>query len=182
MILLLTIIFLPMKSSIIKFVVPFMFLLVGLTGCTNQNAPSEIAKKWLDDYHNLDFEDAKKYSTETTRNTLSLAQLFLSTMADSLKRKAREIKVDIKGTKIDGDNASVIYTLSRDPKREETLKLIKQNNVWLVQFSKLDMNAEGAHEDTTATQPIQDSSVQITVGPPDTAASSAPATEDTSGH
>jgi len=138
--------------------------------CTNKNAPTEIAKVWLNDYHELNFEDAKKYSTETTRNTLSLAQMFLSTMPDSLKRKAREIKVNIKGSKEDGSNATVVYTLSRDPNREEKLNLVKQGDTWLVQFTKNDMNVEGGMPDTTAAPAGADSNaVQITVGPPDTA-------------
>lgn len=149
-----------------QFRIPFvrfqwLFVLLVLLSCTNKNSPGEVAKAWLNDFHNLDFEDAKKYATDETKNTLSLAQLFLSTLPDSVKKQAKTITVEIKATKENGDKAIVSYTVSKNPQKEETLNLVKVNDKWLVQFTKNDMNAEARTDTTSLPQIIPDTTQSL---------------------
>jgi GH25 family lysozyme M1 (1,4-beta-N-acetylmuramidase) len=50
----------------------------------------------------------------------------------------KKIKVSIKDVKEEGDKAVVTYTSSDNP-TEQKLNLVKENDKWLVQFTKTDL-------------------------------------------
>jgi thioredoxin-related protein len=131
-------------------------LLVGLvsTSCNNKNSPKEVATTWLNSFYHLDYETAKKLSTEDTKNILATLQQFTTMIPDSMKKDTKKVVITIKDLKEDGDKAVATYTTSNDPK-EQSLPLVKQGGKWLVQWSKSDMSGmgAGAADSTGAEQP-----------------------------
>jgi ElaB/YqjD/DUF883 family membrane-anchored ribosome-binding protein len=86
----------------------------------------------------MDFEQAMKLSTNDTKNLLSTLEELTAGVSDSGRTELKKIKVTIKDVKEDGDKAMVTYTSSDNP-NEQILSLVKQNDKWLVQFTKTDL-------------------------------------------
>jgi hypothetical protein len=132
-----------------------------LTSC-KKTTPKEIAHEWLTAFYHMNFEEAKKYSTEETKLMLTTIEGFSSSFADSIKQNARKVNVTIKSVKEEGDKAYVTFSASNDPNATEPpLKLVKQNDVWLVQFTKSDFKPEETQDEAT-----QQGGVSINVGAP----------------
>lgn len=122
---------------------------IAFTGC-NSNSPKEVAQKWLTSFYHMDYETAKKYSTEDTKKLLATFQQFSMLSPDSVKQQLKKIKVDIKDVKETGDTAIVMYVITDSPK-EQKLKLLKQDGKWLVAKTKQD--DMGDDESNTPTEP-----------------------------
>ena len=119
-----------------------LFLLVAiisfaLISC-NKNNPKDVAHTWLTGFNQMDFEQAMKLSTNDTKNLLSTLEQLTEGVSDSGRTELKKIKVSIKDVKEDGDKAMVTYTSSDNP-NEQVLSLVKQNDKWLVQFTKTDL-------------------------------------------
>lgn len=125
-----------MKKLLLSFSV---LILAGIlmTGC-NKSTPKDVAKEWLTDFYHQDYDAAKKLSTEETKTMINTLQGFTSALPDSVKQKAKAVVITIKSVKEDGNNATVTFVASDDTKEQPPLKLVKQNDKWLVQFSKGD--------------------------------------------
>lgn len=160
-----------------KIILTLSLLLVTgalLVSC-NRGTPRDVAKEWLTDFYHQDYEAAKKLSTEDTKNMINTLQGFTNALPDSTKQRAKMVAINIKSVKEDGDNATVTFTTSEDPKEQPPLKLVKQNNKWLVQFSKADFmggeNKEpGAAVTPEAPAPAQAPATDAPMTSPDTAA------------
>lgn len=139
-----------------------------LVSC-NKSSPKDVAKEWLTDFYHQDYDAAKKLSTEETKNMMNTLQGFTNALPDSVKQKAKGVTITIKSVKEDGNNAVVTFVASDDPKEQPPLKLVKQNDKWLVQFSKGDFMGNEAKENTNATMSADT-----------TAPAAAPATTDAS--
>ncbi len=113
-------------------IVPF-----ALMSC-NKNNPKDVAHTWLTGFNQMDFEQAMKLSTNDTKNLLSTLEELTAGVSDSGRAELKKIKVSIKDVKEDGDKAMVTYTSSDNP-NEQILSLVKQNDKWLVQFTKTDL-------------------------------------------
>ena len=113
-------------------IVPF-----ALMSC-NKNNPKDVAHTWLTGFNQMDFEQAMKLSTNDTKNLLSTLEELTAGVSDSGRTELKKIKVSIKDVKEDGDKAMVTYTSSDNP-NEQVLSLVKQNDKWLVQFTKTDL-------------------------------------------
>ena len=113
-------------------IVPF-----ALMSC-NKNNPKDVAHTWLTGFNQMDFEQAMKLSTNDTKNLLSTLEELTAGVSDSGRAELKKIKVSIKDVKEDGDKAMVTYTSSDNP-YEQILSLVKQNDKWLVQFTKTDL-------------------------------------------
>jgi Domain of unknown function (DUF4878) len=120
------------------------FLAVIFTSCNRGGSPKAVAATWLTAFFHMDYENAKKVSTEETKTLLTQLSQFSSMVPDSTKQQYKKITVEVKDVKIAGDTAAVaIYTIN-DPTSKEAsgkdqeLHLVKQNSKWLVQFSKND--------------------------------------------
>lgn len=125
-----------MKKLILS-VASLMVLAVLLASCGG-GGPKANAEKFLNGFYHMDYAAAKEVSTEETKKQLETYES-LSTMANSIvKEEAKKVKVDVKDPKVNGDNATVEYTLSNDPS-PKTLKMVKQDGKWLAQWSKMDM-------------------------------------------
>ncbi len=125
-----------MKSSLRPLLL-LAFLSLMMVSCS-KNTPKEVAKTWLTGFNHMDFEDAMKLSTLDTKNLLSSLEELTKGVSDSGKTEVKKIKVSIKDVKEEGDKAVVTYTSSDNP-TEQKLNLVKENDKWLVQFTKTDL-------------------------------------------
>ena len=103
-----------------------------------RHAQGDVAKTWLTGFNQMDFDEAMNLSTNDTKNLLSSLQQLTEKVSDSGKKELKKIKVTIKDVKVNGDKAVATYTTTDNPKDQE-LKLVKQNDKWLVEFSKTDL-------------------------------------------
>lgn len=118
----------------------FLFVAIipfALMSC-NKNNPKDVAYTWLTGFNQMDFEQAMKLSTNDTKNLLSTLEELTAGVSDSGRTELKKIKVTIKDVKEDGDKAMVTYTSTDNP-NEQILSLVKQNDKWLVQFTKTDL-------------------------------------------
>ncbi len=110
---------------------------VLLISCS-KNTPKEVAHTWLTGFNRMDFEQAMKLSTPDTKNLLSSLMELTEGVTDSGKAELKKITVTINDVKEDGDKAVVTYISSDNPV-EQKLNLVKQNDKWLVLFTKTDL-------------------------------------------
>ncbi len=108
-----------------------------LVSCS-KNSPKDVATTWLNGFYHMDYEAAKKVSTEDTKNLLSQLQQLSGMVPDSSKKELKKITVNVKDVKEEGDKATATYTTSDNAAKDQQLKLVKQGDKWLVQFSKSD--------------------------------------------
>jgi hypothetical protein len=139
----------------------FALLLAGImmVSC-NKGGPKDVATKWLTSFNQMDYETAKKYSTDDTKKFLSELDELYKILPDSSKKEMKNVTVTVKDVKEDGDKAVATFTTSLDPGKDQQLSLVKQGGKWLVQFSKDDaseeMNPDDAEPaDTTGAAPVQ---------------------------
>lgn len=123
-------------------VAAMLALAVFLVSCQG-GSPKATAEKWLNAFYHMDYAAAKEVSTEDTKKQLDTYESVMGMVQQNAKDEAKKIKVDVKEPKVNGDNATVEYTLSNDPS-PKTLKLVKQNGKWLAQWSKMDLGGAGA--------------------------------------
>jgi Domain of unknown function (DUF4878) len=114
------------------------FAILAMVSCKTKNDPKNVAKEWLNDFFHLDYDAAKKISTEDTKNLLSQVQQLASMIPDSVKQAYKKATVTIKNVNINGDKATVTYIVSDNPALEQPLNLVKTNGQWLVLYTKED--------------------------------------------
>jgi len=124
-----------MKKILIA--IPAMLVLAFALLSCNSNSPKTVASTFLTSFYHMDYEAAKKVSTDETKKSLEALQSLSSMLPDSTKQEVKQITVTIKDVKENGDKASVTYITSKTP-QEQTLKLVKQNGKWLSAWSKAD--------------------------------------------
>jgi len=152
-----------MNKNLLSFSI-LLLAAVMLVSC-KKNTPKDVANEWLNDFFHLDYDAAKKISTEDTKTLLSQVQQLATMIPDSTKKNSKNINITIKSVKVDGDKATVTYIGSDNPALEQPLKLVKQNGQWLVIYTKEDQ------PDPSSADMIMD---------PSSADSTAPAGADTS--
>jgi hypothetical protein len=130
-----------MKKNLLKF--GTLLVVSLLIACSGGNNPKNVAEHFLKATQAENFEGAKKYCTEGTGKLLDMMSSF-SKMGDKDKDKKekKEDKKFIMGEeKIEGDSvATVTYKMEGNDAAEQTVKLKKVNNKWLVDISKDDMS------------------------------------------
>lgn len=132
-----------MKKVLLS-VASVLMLAAVLVSCSS-GGPKANAEKFLVALNHMDYAAAKEVSTEETKRQLENFESIMSSMATpSMKEEAKKIKVTLKEPKVDGDQATVEYTLSNDPS-PKVLKMVKQNGKWLAQWSKMDMGGMGVN-------------------------------------
>lgn len=143
--------------KIILYRLSLLVCLALFAGC-NKNTPKEVARTWLTSFNHMEFEQAMKVSTNETRNLLSSLNELTSGVSDSGKTEVKKITVEIKDVKEDGDKAVVTYKSSDNP-TEQKLNLVKQNDKWLVMFTKTDLvGVIPPDDDAEVEAPVTDSS------------------------
>lgn len=131
------------------------------TGC-NSNSPKPVAEKFLTSFWHMNYKEAKTVSTDATKQMLEMLETMAVRLPDSEVKKAQKVTVEITKVEENGDKAVVFYKTS-EMKDEKKLNLIKQNDKWLVNFTKNDdfMNEEQEEEpvaqpDTAVATPTND--------------------------
>lgn len=128
-------------------------MLAALSSC-NRNPEKATAEKFLNGLYHYNYEDAKSVSTEETKRMVDLMAQFSAMMPDSVKQAAKKVKIDVKDVKVDGDKAVATYTTSDDA-QEKKLNMIKKDDKWLVEYSKMDST-----EDENATPETEEPAEQ----------------------
>ena len=109
-----------------------------LSGCSS-SAPKEVAQNWLTSFYRMDFDAAKKLSTEDAKKMLSTFEILSPDQTDSFKKELKKVTVKVKNVRVLGDSVAVAtYVMTDIPDKEERLNLVKQSGKWLVQYSKSD--------------------------------------------
>lgn len=138
-----------MKKSFVSYFLAFIAL-AAFVSCS-KTAPKDVAREWLTAFYHLDYDAAKQYSTEDTKNMLNVLEGFTNALPDSTKQRAKSATINIKSLKEDANTATVTFTTSEEPNKEQPpLKMVKQDNKWLVQFTKADFTG-GDNADMQAT-------------------------------
>jgi len=119
----------------------FMVVVIAMTilSCGNKSDPKKVAASYLNALKKMDYETAKKFGTPETGKMLDMMSSFSGMMPDSIKDKAKDVKVEIKEAKEQGDKCVVSFTSSEKPGAEESLNLVKKDGKWLVNMTKDDM-------------------------------------------
>jgi len=144
-----------------------VLLAFTLQSCSSNSAKG-VADKWLTSFYHMDFDGAKKLSTDDTKKMLDmLQQIVPAAMPDSSKEQLKKTKIEVKNVVEKGDAAVATYVTSDNPK-DQTLHLVKKDGKWLVQSSKEDL---GDQSQQGGDQPS---------GPADSTSMTPPATVDTS--
>ena len=105
-------------------------------------SPKAAAEKFLNGLYHMDFEAAKSVSTEETKKQVDNYATLMNMGGEKAKEESKKIKVDVKDPKVEGDNATVEYTISgagTDDNTPHTLRLVKQKGKWLAEWSKNDL-------------------------------------------
>ena len=78
-----------MKKILLSFSTLFLASMM-LVSCS-KNSPKDVANSWLTSFYHMDYEAAKKVSTEDTKALLTQLGALSSMMPDSLKKEAKNI-------------------------------------------------------------------------------------------
>lgn len=156
-----------MKKAVYS-ILAIVLITIGLTSC-NSNTPKASADKFLTGLLHYDYESAKSVSTEETKKMVDLMAQFSSMMPDSVKQDAKKVKIIIKDSKEEGDKAVVTYSTSDDTTQKK-INLVKQNDKWLVQYSKMDnpMGDQNANDMNAGEEPATDSTANMSTEAADT--------------
>ena len=82
-----------------------------LVSCS-KTSPKDVAKTWLTSFYHMEYEAAKKVSTDDTKNFISQLQALSGMMPDSAKKEMQKITVNVKDEHVEGDSvATVTYNV-----------------------------------------------------------------------
>lgn len=124
----------------------FLFALLPLLvfgACSGSGGPEVVAEKFLKALYTADFEKAKSYCTDETKQTIDFIAAFASEKKEEMQKA--DIKVEQKSVTVaeDGNSAEVELNIhgSLDFQngevlelKEEKIHVVKLNNKWLVEY------------------------------------------------
>ncbi|MBS1645109.1 MAG: DUF4878 domain-containing protein [Bacteroidetes bacterium] len=149
-----------MKKVLLS-VAAVMMLAMTLVSCGG-GGPKANAEKFLNGFYHMDYAAAKEVATDDTKKQLESYESIMGSMVQqSAKDEAKKLKIDIKEPKVNGEAATVEYTVSNDPSPKE-LKMVKVNGKWLAQWSKMDMGGGAG----APTEPNTGGAIDTTMAPP----------------
>lgn len=96
-----------------------------------QNTPEYAAEMFLMHLNRLEFEQAKLYGTETTKNIVNLMQSMVALVPE--QPAPQEIKVIVTHCNVSGDTGICYYTANE---KSESLDMLRVDGVWLVNLKK----------------------------------------------
>jgi hypothetical protein len=144
-----------MKKLLLS-VVAFALMTFAIMSCGNKSNPKDVSQNFLNALTKMDYEGAKKYGTPETGKMLDMLSSFSNMMPDSVKNKAKDIKVEIKNVKEEGDKCVVTYK-NNEKEEEQTLNLIKKDGKWLVNMTKDETMGAGEEPTPPADEPLEES-------------------------
>jgi hypothetical protein len=125
-----------MKKILLSMIAAALITLT-IGSCGSKDDPKGVAQNFLNALTKMDYKGAKKYGTPETGKMLDMLESFSSMMPDSIKNKAKEVTVEIKDVKVNGESCDVTYR-TNDKDEDQNLNLIKKDGKWLVNMSKDD--------------------------------------------
>lgn len=129
-----------MKKAFLS-VAALCLIAVTMVSCGG-GSPKASAEKFLTSLYHMDFEGAKSVATEETKKQVDNYASMMSIGGEKGKTEAQKITVNVKDPVVNGDNATVEYTVSgagNDDNIPHTLRLVKVKGKWLAEWSKNDM-------------------------------------------
>ena len=119
----------------------FPLAVISLNSC-NRNSAKNAAQEYLNHLYKMEYEEAKAMATQETKNLLELReQLATINATDSDRVAASDVTVEIKNVQEQDERATVVYTVSGDP-REHKMKMVKKDGKWLADMTKTDAMEE----------------------------------------
>ncbi len=117
--------------------------LLAFAACSGGGGPEVVAEKFLKAVYTADFEGAKQYCTDETKQTIDFIAAFASEKKDEMKKA--DVRIEQKSVVIaeDGNSAEVEVivhgALDIDKgevieQKEEKLQLVKVDDKWLVDY------------------------------------------------
>lgn len=95
--------------------------------------PQAVAEKFLTAFKEMNFEEATKYATEDTQETLTMMESFISMANEEDLEKSKNAKLEIVGTEINGDTAVTTYKMDGE---ESTIEVKKIEGQWKAHMPK----------------------------------------------
>lgn len=96
-------------------------------------SPEQVAERFLTAVKNMDFQFAIKYSTKETVEILKMMESLIAMANEDDLEEAKNAKLEILGSEIDGDRALVYYSLDGT---EEILEVHQSAEGWKAHFPK----------------------------------------------
>lgn len=118
-----------------------------LQSCKSKPSESDVqgvANDFLTAIVNEDYDKAKELGTDETDQMIEQIKMFSSMIPDSLQGEMDSARAAAKNATIsfgtttfneEGTEASVIFTSSENPGKEETIKIKKVDKMWLADMS-----------------------------------------------
>lgn len=116
-------------------VLPSLFLLATLPGCTHRPGPREVSLKFLTAIQKANYAEAKQYATNDSKAMLDALSSFQKMLPKSSQEKIRNEKFDIRNVRVVDSFAVVTYSSDMDT-TGKLLKLKKEHGKWKVAFTK----------------------------------------------
>jgi len=98
---------------------------------SKKNTPEYAAEMFLTHLNRLEFEQAKLYGTESTKNMLNLMQSMVALVPE--QPAPQQVQVFISHCDVSGDVGVCYYTTNE---KSESLDMLKVDGVWLVNLKK----------------------------------------------
>lgn len=106
-------------------------VLVSFNACkSGSDNPEKVAEKFLNALNKKDYNEAKKYGTESTIQMIAMMESFKGMTPDT---ETKDVKIENMKCAVDGEKAKCTY--NQDGK-EEKIDLVKKDNKWLVDMKK----------------------------------------------
>jgi hypothetical protein len=99
------------------------------------NNPEYITEKFLYHINHLEFDEAKKYGTESTKQMLDLMKSLVGLIPE--QEPPKPMLIEITSCDISGEKAKCHYTADG---KKESIDLLKTDGKWLVDLKKEQFN------------------------------------------
>ena len=117
--------------------------LLAFAACSGGGGPEVVAEKFIKAVYTADFEGAKQYCTDETKQTIDFIAAFAAEKKDEMKKA--DVTIEQKSVVVAGDENSAEVTLivhgSLDldkgevvDAKEEKLQVVKVDGKWLVDY------------------------------------------------
>lgn len=130
---------------------------IALAGC-GSNSPKPVAEKFLNSFWHMEYKEAKTVADSATIQMIEMLEMMSTNVPDSDRQNAKKINITIKEEKMINDTTAIVSYMVSDAKEEKTLRLLKKNDKWLVNFTK---------NDNTETEPEQAPGADSTIVTPE---------------
>ncbi len=123
-----------------KIKIAALMLIVALvvSACAG-SGPEANAKKFIIAINAMNWDDAMKLSTEEGAKVLQTLKSLMGMMSqeqiNQSKKNLKSSDITIVSSKVDGDNATIVYKLKGD-EQENTLAMKKVDGQWKANYSK----------------------------------------------